>query len=108
MGYLGFLSGPPLIGFVADASGLSAALSLVIVTGAIIATVGAVIVREASTTHEGAPLTSARNSPVFKARNSGRSSESGSREVNGHVFPVGPLFLIPQLAQSADQPTDVI
>ncbi len=50
MGYLGFLSGPPLIGFVAEAAGLPLALSLVIVTGAIIATLGAAIVRKAANT----------------------------------------------------------
>jgi len=45
MGYFGFLSGPPLIGFFAAMTGLPVALTLVIVSGTIIATVGAVIVR---------------------------------------------------------------
>ena len=49
MGYFGFLSGPPLIGFISAMTGLPVALSLVIVSGAVIATVGAAIVRLATT-----------------------------------------------------------
>jgi hypothetical protein len=49
MGYFGFLSGPPLIGFIAAMTGLPVALSLVIVLGTVIATVGAAIVRLATT-----------------------------------------------------------
>ena len=48
MGYLGFLAGPPLIGFLAAGVGLPMALSLVIVSGTVIATVGAAIVRKST------------------------------------------------------------
>ena len=50
MGYLGFLSGPPLIGFVAANIGLASALSMVIVTGSVIAIVGGRTVRQAHST----------------------------------------------------------
>ncbi len=72
LGYLGFLSGPPLIGFVADAGGLAVALSLVIVTGTTIATVGAVIVRRALTTSQ--------------ARTAGPNKERHSRLCSLRVF----------------------
>jgi MFS family permease len=49
MGYFGFLSGPPLIGFIAAMAGLPVALSLVIISGSVIAIVGAVVVRRVRT-----------------------------------------------------------
>jgi MFS family permease len=49
MGYFGFLSGPPLIGFVAAMVGLPAALSLGIILGSVIAFGGAVVVRRVRT-----------------------------------------------------------
>jgi hypothetical protein len=49
MGYFGFLSGPPLIGFIASMAGLPVALSLGIISGSVIAIVGAVVVRRVRT-----------------------------------------------------------
>jgi len=49
MGYFGFLSGPPLIGFIAAMAGLPVALSLGIISGSVIAIVGAVVVRRVRT-----------------------------------------------------------
>jgi predicted MFS family arabinose efflux permease len=46
LGYLGFLSGPPLVGFVSAETSLPVALSLVILSGFVIATWGAAIVRK--------------------------------------------------------------
>ena len=47
MGYFGFLSGPPLIGFIAAMAGLPVALSLGIISGSVIAI--AVVVRRVRT-----------------------------------------------------------
>jgi MFS family permease len=47
MGYLGFLAGPPLVGFIAAATSLPVALISVIVSGVVIATLGVAIVRGA-------------------------------------------------------------
>ena len=49
MGYFGFLSGPPLIGFIAAMAGLPVALSLGIISGSVVAIVGAVVVRRVRT-----------------------------------------------------------
>lgn len=46
MGYFGFLSGPPLIGFLATATGLPLAFTVVIFSGIVIITGGAAVVRK--------------------------------------------------------------
>lgn len=47
MGYLGFLAGPPLIGFIAAWLGLPRAFALVVISGILIATVGVAVIRQA-------------------------------------------------------------
>jgi MFS family permease len=53
IGYLGFLAGPPLVGLIASEAGLPVALSLVIISGTIIATFGAEVVRKTANIREG-------------------------------------------------------
>jgi hypothetical protein len=52
IGYLGFLTGPPMIGFLADALSLSAALVVVVMQGTLIATLAQLIAWKSPSTSE--------------------------------------------------------